>query len=174
VSSSEISFHDPTSGFNDLKPVYSNFELNLHWSIITGTLASLLLIVLLLKRRHKVKIHTERPRDYYAELESIKRGHLAGSSDARQLASELSLLLRAFVQSKRSFPAVELTRFELKRELERNSQIPPEEKELIVQVVTQCEQIAFRDKGSDDLVPCFEGVRTILDLATATSQAGTR
>ncbi len=107
---------DPRDGFYDIKPVPDFFppDYSLLWVLLGLFLLSLaLFMILALRRRGVGTLSSNSPLSARAELDKqllrLKRAQETESITVREFASELSLAMRQFIESKFQFPATDRT-----------------------------------------------------------------
>ena len=114
--------HDARTGFHDIKPIPEFYPAEaIGWLIPLVVIAAAAATVFLLRRRsgiakHPVESPYEKVRRNLDGLES-KRVH--GQISSRELAAELSLALRLFLEETLFFPAMEQTGREIEGALPR-------------------------------------------------------
>jgi len=161
VSEETEIFHDPRTGFHDLKPI-PPLESESGYLFYLLLLAVGLLICLLYaksRRRRQAKVFS---RDFLVELGSLEKDLKLGRIEEKTAASSLSLLVREWLSAKSSIDAAELTRKELESELVAYPELTPIA-EPLCKVIRQCEVTAFSELDSASLASSFETAREVLN-----------
>lgn len=156
---SSAPLHDPTKGFHDLKPLLGTHSVDL--SLLPLLIVPLLLLLLWVRRRSRKPGPVSKPKDYLRELESLCREARTENRSIRELASELSLLVRGFLDERVGIPAVERTRKELVRELQNASTLTEPEKELIHEILRECELLTYSPNAGSELLPVADRAQSL-------------
>ncbi len=147
---------DTTQAFRDIKPIYEvPFDLldwlRQHWTYLAGGAAVLALLILLARRLGRrreappvVPLQPELPlhQRMLNALDTIEQRKLWQQGRVKEYQSEVTDLLRGYVEERYAVPALERTTEELMGEL-RVSALPESERQLLGNILRLADMVKF-------------------------------
>lgn len=152
--------HDARTGFHDITalPEFHPSLISLQMVLLCAIATALTVLIFIVKKDRRTLIPPPPPPDPSAialnKLEEIRSKHDSSSFNLRELAAQISLILRIYYNDAYNFPADDRTEQEIKNELTilLPKTIPALSKETYSTLITstsailsQCEFISFSD-----------------------------